>query len=98
MSYAQIVSESIRLIVLQFLEEEPDYAQNEGVIKTGLGVFGHHISRDKLHTELSWLSEQGLVTLDTVSGVLVVKLTQRGEDVALGYARVPGVARPSPRA
>jgi len=98
MSYTQIVMENIRLIILQALEEDVDYSHNEEVIRGVLGTFGHRISHDRLRAELHWLAEQGLVTINDVSGLLVIKLTARGEDVALGRSRVPGVARPRPSA
>lgn len=98
MSYTKIVLENMRLVVLQALEEDPDYSHNESVIQGVLSTFGHSPSQDKLRTELHWLQEQDLVTLDDIGGVLVIRLTKRGEDVALGRARVPGVARRAPGA
>jgi len=96
MSFAQLVNEDMRLKVLQALEEDPDYSHNEAVIQSVLAAVGHNVSHDRLRTELHWLAEQGLISIDGIAGVLVVKLTTRGEDVALGRARVPGVKRPGP--
>lgn len=96
MSYADLVAADMRLAVLQVLEQDPDYAHNEHVLSSVLAQLGHAVSRDKLRTEAHWMAEQGLVTVTDVAGVAVIKLTARGEDVALGRARVPGVARPRP--
>ena len=96
MSYSEIVIADIRLIILQALHEDVDYAQNEHVILRILQAVGHAISHAQLHTQLAWLEEQGLITLSDVSGMKVAKLTERGEDAALGRARVPGVRRPGP--
>ena len=96
MSYSQIVTENIRLIILRALEEDADYSHNETVIQGVLEAFGYNLSRDKLRTELYWLQEQDLAVINDTSGVLVIKLTQRGQDVALGRTRVPGVARRAP--
>lgn len=96
MSLSEIVTEHQRLVLLQVLEEDADYAQNETVLQTALSAVGHGISGDRLRTELAWLAEQGLVTIESVAGLQVAKLTNRGEDVALGRTRVPGVARPRP--
>lgn len=98
MSYADIVTEDQRLAVLQALEQDPDYSHNEHVLGRVLQAVGHGISSDLLRTHLSWLAEQGLITTDDRAGLVVAKLTRRGEDAALGRARVPGVGRPRPGA
>ncbi|WP_241085748.1 VpaChn25_0724 family phage protein [Candidatus Vondammii sp. HM_W22] len=96
MSYEEIVASDQRLVLLQVLEENVDYAHNETVLQRALEAMGHSISSDRLRTELAWLSEQGLITVENLAGLQVAKLTNRGEDVALGHARVPGIARPRP--
>ena len=96
MSFEDFEIEHHRLRILQLLEEDVDYSKNEHIIQGGLHAYGYGISAARLRTELHWLQEQGLVTIEEIGGVLVVKLTMRGEDVALGRARVPGVARPRP--
>ena len=97
MSYRQIITEDIRLHVLRAMAQEPDYALNDYVLRRALQLVGHDIGGDRLRTELHWLAEQGLITVDPVSEhTLVAKLTPRGEDVGLGRAHVPGVARPRP--
>lgn len=96
MSFESFETEHQRLVVLQVLEEDADYAKNETVLQAALSALGHGISGDRLRTELAWLSEQGLVAVEAVAGMQVAKLTRRGEDVALGRSRVPGVARPRP--
>ena len=96
MSYADIVAADIRLSILAALEQDPAYSHNEYVLRSVLHAVGHDIGQDRLRTELAWLAEQGLVTL-VDSGVQVAKLTARGEDAALGRARIPGVKRPGPR-
>lgn len=94
MSFRDFTSADQRLIVLQTLEEDPGYSHNEGVLRSVLGSFGHQLSRDGLRTELAWLQEQGLIQLSDAGGVQVARLTARGQDVATGAARAPGVARP----
>ncbi|MEX0732856.1 MAG: hypothetical protein WED00_05745 [Aquisalimonadaceae bacterium] len=94
MSYANVVASDQRLVILQALEEDADYSHNEHVLRSVLSQFGHSVSRDRLRTELNWLSEQGLVSVAETGGIHIAKLTARGEDVARGRARVPGVARP----
>lgn len=98
MSYAQIVTEDIRRKLLEVLEQDPDFSHNEGILQHALAMVGHHISGDRLRSELAWLAEQGLVSVKNVAGVQVAKLTNRGEDVALKRTTVPGVARGRPGA
>ena len=59
-----------------------------------LDSFGHTLSRDQVKTEMQWLAEQGALTLNDVGPVLVATLTERGQDIAAGRARVPGIKRP----
>lgn len=94
--YAKVLAAAERLTLLQVLEQDSDYAHNEGVLSSLLEALGQAVSRDKLRTHLYWLQEQGLIEIKDVAGVLVAKLSARGADVALGRTLVPGVKRPSP--
>lgn len=94
MPFSNAVSEDIRLAVLEVLEEDPGYSHNEDVLQRAVGYLGHQVSADRMRSELSWLQEQGLVEISEVGPIWVAKLTSRGEDAALGRARVPGVRRP----
>ena len=93
--FKTLVLEDLRLAVLQVLECDPDYSHNERIIKNALAHIGHSTDSDTLTTQLHWLQDQSLVVL-TDAGMLVAKLTARGEDVALGRVTVPGVARKRP--
>jgi DNA-binding GntR family transcriptional regulator len=97
MSYADIVMADIRLVILRTLAEDLGYSMNESILQEVLSAFGHNVSRDRVRTELRWLEEQGLVTVNDVVGVLVARLTARGADVASGTARIDGIKRPRPR-
>ena len=85
-----------RLVILTLLSHATGYSDNEYLIHAVLPEQGHDISRDKLHVELAWLTEQGLITANKVGGVTIAKLTARGLDVARGRATAPGVKRPEP--
>lgn len=95
--YADLKNSDLRLVVLRLLNEDSGYATNDSILREALMGFGHTVSRDKVKTELRWLEEQGLVTLQEVTTVLIARLTSRGSDVASGAARVDGVKRPGPR-
>jgi len=94
-NFSKIVDEDQRLIILHVLSEDAGYSHNEYVIQSALEQLGHHVSSDTVHTQIAWLEEQRLVTTKN-SGVLIVTLTTRGNDVAKGRATVPGVKRPQP--
>jgi hypothetical protein len=92
--YADFLRHDMRLVILRLLGEMPGYRANSSVLNTALDNFGHTASRDQVKTELYWLAEQAAVTLNDVGPVLVATLTERGQDIAAGRARVPGVKRP----
>ena len=93
---AQILREDRRLVLLRLLADGDDYCANLYLLHAALPGFGHATSEDQVRTDLEWLSEQGLVKVSAPGGVPLAKLTSRGEDVATGRARVPGVKRPRP--
>jgi hypothetical protein len=99
MSFRDVITEDMRLVILRFLEESAgDYRLNSSILHKLLGMkAGYTTPRDKMLTELSWLKEQGLIDLEESCNIYIATLTQRGLDVVSGSARVPGVARPSPR-
>ena len=95
-TYNKIIQADRRLNVLEVLHQDADYSHNEHILKSVLESLGHGISTDLVRTELRWLEEQGLVSVEDIGSVLVARLTERGVDVALGRSRVDGIARPRP--
>ncbi len=97
-AFERLVNEDRRLVILRILTEDPGYRANAYVLRPALDAMGHTVSMDKLEGDLAWLSEQGLVRIERASDITVATLTQRGADVALGRASVPGIKRPEPEA
>ena len=98
--YRQFLVEDQRLALLRILSELPGYTANTSVLHTLLTNLAHVVSRDEIRSHVSWLDEQGLVEvepIDGVDGLLIVRLVERGGDVAQGRATVPGVKKPGPR-
>ena len=95
-TFAQLQSENRRCAFLRFLAEDVDYAMNTSLLQSALDAVGHGVSRDCVNADAAWLAEQGLVSCEDLGGIIVVKITQRGLDVAEGRAVVPGVKRPGP--
>ncbi|ATG74429.1 hypothetical protein AN401_11660 [Zobellella denitrificans] len=93
MAMAELMTEHQRLVILRLLWEAGQ-ALNESILCDGVNRCAVPISRDQTRTQLAWLAEQGLITLEQVMGTRVASLTGRGEDVATGRARVPGIKRP----
>lgn len=95
MSLETLRTEYARLVILRLLMQVPGFALDERLLGKQVNAFGCGLSRDALRTQLAWLAEQGLVTVNLLSGIAqIAKLTVRGKDVAEGLAQVPGVARP----
>ena len=97
MSFAQALEEDRRLAILLLLSEAPGWQANSSVLQTALQHFAHNVSRDRIHADLAWLAEQGLMTVETLFSIQVAVLTARGLDVAAGRAILPGVKRPQPK-
>ncbi|MDA3509433.1 VpaChn25_0724 family phage protein [Acinetobacter junii] len=96
MSFKDHLIEDMRLVVLRSLSEMPQYRSNSSVLHSFITRYGHGFSRDQLRTQLNWLTEQGLIVIEeNLDSVLVVKLTERGCDVANGLVLTHGVKRPS---
>jgi Fe2+ or Zn2+ uptake regulation protein len=84
------------LVILKLLAQADDYSTNQYLLHSALPGFGHSVSEDTVRIELDWLAEQGLITTESLGGVVMAKLTSRGDDVQSGRARVSGVKRPRP--
>ncbi|MFZ2949549.1 MAG: hypothetical protein WA003_08690 [Desulfuromonadaceae bacterium] len=98
-NFSDVITADMRLVILRFLmESDGDYRLNSSILHKLLDMkAGYTTPRDKMITELNWLKEQGYIALEDAGSIFIATLTQRGLDVASGSARVPGVARPSPR-
>lgn len=95
-TFVQLQAENRRCALLRFLADDPDYSLNTSILQTVLEAIGHGVSRDQIDTDAAWLEEQGLVDREDLGGIVVVKLTRRGLDVAAGRTVAPGVKRPGP--
>ncbi len=98
MNFTQALLEDQRLFILRVLDELPGFSSNVSALQSALDMSaGHRLSRDAALALVDWLDEVGLVTKENLDPrICVVKLTQRGSDVAQGRAHVTGVKRPRP--
>ncbi|WP_374293164.1 VpaChn25_0724 family phage protein [Paenirhodobacter enshiensis] len=97
--YTEFNSRHRRLAILRFLQALPSYTSNISILTDVLNGpdIGIDTSRAQTGTELSWLAENGLVTLAGQPEFVVATATARGVDIALGRATHPQIQRPSPR-
>jgi hypothetical protein len=92
-SYADNIAAARRLAMLLALYFAPGYTLGRTVLRNQVEMTGYVTSSDKMSAEIAWLAEMGLVEQLELDAV---RLTDRGEDVALGRSQTPGVRRPSP--
>ena len=95
MNFSEAVTANQRLVALQVLQQDPAGTCNENVLRAALDMAGHRkLSPRRVRDLLHWLAEQGLAALEERAGLMLARITDRGEDVALGGSSVPGVAAP----
>jgi len=94
MALKKIQDEHYRLSILRALEAL-GYKSNDSMIQDACELFHNVMSRDQVRTNLGWLAEQSLVTVENVGDIMNATLTSRGQDVAQGKSSVDGVKRPS---
>lgn len=96
MNFETKLKEEMRLVMLRLLNELPSYRGNSSTLHSGLNHYGLSFSRDQVKTELYWLKDQSCIEVEMDSPeVIVVKLTERGQDVVENRARIHGIKRPS---
>lgn len=93
MTYAEEIAAARRLAILLALYFAPGYTLNRAALHNHVERTGYVTSMALFVSECAWLTEIGLIELLELD---VVRLTVRGEDVALGRSQTPGVRRPSP--
>lgn len=93
MSYAKEIAAARRLAILRMLYFAAGYTLNLAALRQQVDMTGYVTSADLMASECAWLAETGLVELLELDAV---RLTERGEDIALGRSQTPGVRRPSP--
>lgn len=96
--YEKTLREHARIAILRMLEDAPKYTSNVSMMSGLLPSMGIGFTRDQTQSEVTWLKEQGLVTVEDHSGFTVVSATQRGLEVAGGIVTHPGVQRRRPGA
>lgn len=94
MSFADLVIEDRRYLILKALQSSAGYKASTGLLQAFLDSFGQKVSADLLVADLAWLNEMNLVSLDKLIDCSIVTLKPRGADVAAGRSQHPGIRRP----
>lgn len=93
MSYREELQQHARLAILRILEDAPQFRSNVSIMTDLLARLGITYTRDQVVTEVHWLTEQGMVTMEDLGGFIVATATVRGVEIARGIATHPGVQR-----
>ncbi len=99
MTYNKYYLAQLRLAILRVLSELPAYGCNSSTLKDGLKAWAFDVPSATFSAELQWLADSGLITLEDNQikpTIKMLKLTERGLDVASGLTKAEGVAKPSP--
>lgn len=94
MNAAQRIAEADRRrAILVALSLSPAYTLPPRALRAQVEAVGYAVSLDLLRVDIAWLAEVGLVDPLELDHA---RLTDRGLDIVLGRAQVPGVRRPEP--
>jgi len=98
MPMSKLLSEHKRISILLALNEAPGFDLNDAILRDVLKIYSLKSSLDQIRTELTWLEQQGYVTVEKIghNKVWVSTITQSGIDVAEGNVFAPGIKRPAP--
>lgn len=98
MSIINITAEHQRIAILIALKDSADYGANLSMISDVLSRLGLGGSHDQIKTQLSWLEQNGYITIEKLTErTWIARITQSGLDVAEGHVFAPGIKRPGPR-
>lgn len=95
MSYNELIAQNQRHAILELLREANGYSVNSHIIQRLLAELGLSASHATVSGIVTWLAEQGFVTLEAGTP-MVVTLSRTGLDIANGHASHPDIARPLP--
>lgn len=93
MSLIQIASEHRRISILRFLWDSPEYTSNSSILTDVVNRLGVPSTRVEVEQALEWLEQAELI--ETTGAKFVVRILDKGCEVAAGRLTVPGVRRPT---
>jgi repressor of nif and glnA expression len=90
MNFGDQQQSTVRLKMLRLLRKS-GMAINHEAMQIALESMGIRMSMDQVRAEMVWLGDMGTVTLLPVAHLTVAEITDKGNDVAKGVSRVPGI-------
>lgn len=87
--------EDRRLVILRYLDEEPDGRMSVSLMADALEIMGHKVPRATVLDDAGYLEGLGLLRVEYVGSVSMLRLTGRGSEAAKGLIEAPGVKRPA---
>jgi Fe2+ or Zn2+ uptake regulation protein len=85
------VSETARLKILQLLRKS-GVAINHETLQIALESMSIRLSLHQIKAEMQFLADVGCVTSMQVAHLFVIEISDKGNDVAKGISRIPGIA------
>lgn len=89
------IMEDRRLVILRYLDDEPDGRMSVSLMTDALEIMSHRVPRTTVLADAGYLEGLGLLCVEYVGSVPILRLTWRGADVAKGLIEVPGVKKPA---
>lgn len=77
--------------ILQVLADANNAGCNVPLLRMMVRDSGYRVADGSLAIDLSFLSDNGFVSLRTIGEIELAKITDRGRDVVTGNLRVPGI-------
>ncbi len=87
--------EDRRLVILRYLDEEPDGRMSVSLMMECLELMTHRVPRATVMEDAGYLEGLGLLRVEYVGSVPMLRITGRGTDVVQGRENAPGVKRPA---
>lgn len=89
-----IYDETVRILILRFLDNEPSGALPAVMLVDALKDSGTPVSSERASAHLEWLDEQRLIEFRRDETLPRAEITKRGQEVAQGVIAVSGVRHP----
>jgi len=90
-----IFEPNYRIVILQGINNDPGYSLSNEMLQRLLKSYGHTLSIAEVNVQINWLEQRGFVIADRLeNGLVIVKITRPGQDLATGFSRVEGVDPP----
>lgn len=87
--------EDRRLVMLRYLDEEDDGRMSASLMVDALEIMSHRVPRATVLEDAGYLEGLGLLRVEYVGSVPMLRITGRGTEVAQGRESAPGVKRPA---